>query len=563
MRRYDMHIHLDGFIDEEGCILDKMQECGIYGGCIISPEPKEFSAEKGMDFDDRLEKVLSYTDNYRDRLFPILWIHPDEGDLFAKIDKAVEKGIDGFKIICNNFYVYEERCIKILKYIASKDKPVIFHSGILWDGTDSSKYNRPLNWESLIRIKGLRFSMGHCSWPWYDECVALYGKFLNGMTTGETAEMFLDITPGTPEIYREDLFKKLYFCGYDVGDHVMFGCDCTAELYRPEWTGKWLDIDRKIMDRFCVGKIYREKLYYNNLMRFLGRDKSKLEIKSPVPDCANLWTPSEEDTKPIIEKWYRKLSFPEKYDSEFYSALSSIKIHDFDNIEDYDVNCDDGKKNLLSFLYFCENTANKYKDLGIDESVLIETLSDLVIWTEVWSELKGELYLGELSWLKRHLSSRLFKLGRLQFCMAEYEEEVFNRGPKRHEKVIEVHIPAVGPLHMEDCRFSLHRAHHFFEKYFPDYHYEFFTCESWLLGKEINDVLTDNSNIKKFSSMFHIIGQIPSESLFKYLFRWDANRFNIAQYEAKSRLCMIVKELAKSDIVFHNGIGFITRNEFK
>jgi len=563
MKKYDMHIHMDGFVAENGSILDKMQECGIYGGCIISPEPKEFSTEKGMDFDDRLEKVLSYTDNYRDRLFPILWIHPDEGDLFAKINKAVEKGIDGFKIICNNFYVYDERCIKILKYIASKDKPVIFHSGILWDGTDSSKYNRPVNWESLIRIKGLRFSMGHCSWPWYDECVALYGKFLNGMTTGETAEMFLDITPGTPEIYREDLFRKLYFSGYDVGDHVMFGSDCTAELYRSEWTGKWLDADRRIMDDFSIGQKYREKLYYNNLMRFLGKDKSKIEINSPVPDCSNFWSPSEEDTKPIIEKWYHALSFPKKYDSEFYSALNSIKIHDFDNIENYDVNCIDGKRNFLSFLYFCEDTASKYKDLGIDESVLIDTLSDLVIWTDVWSELKGELYLGELNWLKRHLSCRLFKLSRLQFCMAEYDEEEFNSGPKREEKVIEVHVPAVGSLNLEECIASIRCASDFFRRYFPDFCYELFTCESWLLSAEVNDMLSDDSNIKQFASLFEVIGQIPSESLFKYLFRWDASREKLQFLEAKSSLAKKIKEMALCDTTFHNGVGIIKKSELK
>ena len=61
--------------------------------------------------------------------------------------------------------------------------------------------------------------MGHCSWPWYDECIAVYGKFLNGVANDQDApEMFFDLTPGTPRIYREDLLTKLF----TVGD----GVDC-------------------------------------------------------------------------------------------------------------------------------------------------------------------------------------------------------------------------------------------------------------------------------------------------------------------------------------------------
>lgn len=561
MKRFDMHIHLDGYMNEEGDILSKMEQCGIYGGCIISPFPVEYAAENGMCFEDRLDAVLSYTADHRDRLFPILWIHPDEDDLIHKIDVAVERGVDGFKIIYNNFYIYEERCVSILKHIASKDKPVIFHSGILWDGTDSSKYNRPLNWERLIRINGLRFSMGHCSWPWYDECVALYGKFLNGMTTGETAEMFLDITPGTPEIYREDLFKKLYFCGYDVGDHVLFGCDCTAEAYRPEWTGKWLETDRTIMDRFRIGQKYREKLYYNNLMRFLGKDKSPLDVKSPVPDCAELWFPSEEDTASVIEKWYHELSFPREFDQEFYTALKSIKVHDFDCLEAYDLNCTDGKKNLLSFLYFCEQTKKEYEFRGIGKDVLLDTLSDIVIWTKIWSELKGELYLGELSWLKRHLSCRLFKLGRLQFCMAIHDGDRYSNGPDFGEEVLEVHVPSTGPLKTNECISSLREALCFFNKTFPDYRFRHFTCDSWLLGQEIDSVLSTESNIKRFATLFNVVDQKPSESLFRYLFRWDATREDLNHLEANSALSVKVKEMALADTVFHNGLGVLKRCE--
>ena len=74
----------------------------------------------------------------------------------------------------------------------------------MWDGKPSGPYNRPVGFESLLEVQGLRFCMAHVSWPWCDELVAVYGKVLNGYTNRRdlTVEMFVDITPGTPPIYR-------------------------------------------------------------------------------------------------------------------------------------------------------------------------------------------------------------------------------------------------------------------------------------------------------------------------------------------------------------------------
>ena len=127
-----------------------------------------------------------------------------------------------FKVICANFYVYEEKSLELIREIAKLNKPIMFHTGILWDGLVSSNYNRPMNWEALLHIEGLRFSMGHCSWPWIDECIAMYGKFLDAKRRGQnTAEMYFDITPGTPDIYRHELFYKMFNIGYDVKNNIL------------------------------------------------------------------------------------------------------------------------------------------------------------------------------------------------------------------------------------------------------------------------------------------------------------------------------------------------------
>ncbi len=289
MKIFDMHIHTGNTEILQADLLNNMQKAGVTGGCIFSNNPKEYDEKTGTDFEERLKEVLSWTRG-SSVLFPVMWIHPDEPDILTNVHRAAESGIMAFKIICNNFYVYEEKCMMLLREIAALNKPVIFHSGILWDGADSSKYNRPVFWESLIDIPNLKFSMGHCSWPWYDECIALYGKFLNGLTNDKTAEMFFDITPGTPPIYRKDLLTKLFTIGYDVPDNIMFGTDSSADRYNPDWINKWLKIDDEIFTELGVPQEICQKVYEENLRRFLGLTPKNFTHLSPVPDNSNTWT---------------------------------------------------------------------------------------------------------------------------------------------------------------------------------------------------------------------------------------------------------------------------------
>lgn len=291
MKIFDIHIHARNTKPNPCGLISQMEIAGIYGGCVFSNRPVEFDPEKGTSFQERLDEVLAWSKGYEDRISPILWIHPYEDDIIQKIHIAVDSGICGFKIICGDFYIYEEQCIKVLTEIAQTGKPVFFHTGILWDYNALSVYNKPLNWEALSNIKGLRFSMGHCSWPWIDECIALYGKFLNSLLNTDSAEMFFDITPGTPQIYREELLTKLYTIGYDVGDNIMFGTDCNSHNYSTDWAKNWIKTDGDIMDKIGVSQKNREKLYYHNLLRFLGKTDVKIQHISPETDNAHKWLP--------------------------------------------------------------------------------------------------------------------------------------------------------------------------------------------------------------------------------------------------------------------------------
>lgn len=559
MKCFDVHVHSEKTGPDPKALIEKLEEAGLYGCCVFSNEPREFNATTGSDFEERLDSVLACTKGYEDRLFPVLWIHPYEENVLEKVHIAAERGICAFKIICNSFYVYEEPCMNVLREIASLDKPVFFHSGILWDSQNSSKYNQPLNWEALIDIEGLRFSMGHCSWPWTDDCIALYGKFLNALTTRKSAEMFFDMTPGTPVIYRKNLLEKLFLSGYDVGHNIMFGTDCTANFYNSSWAQKWLKIDGQIMDEIGISKEVRKHLYHDNLLRFLGKSKETVTVVPPVPDNANTWLPYNEQVPEIIEKWYLKLGFPKEFNREFYKALDTVRISDAITIDTYDTECTDGKRNLLSFLYMCEALAAEYKKRGIGEDILVDTLYDIVRYTVIWSDLKGELYLGELGWLKNHLGATLFKLGRLQFNMGFAEHTIPAKNILKGDPVLEVHIPEEGPLSAGAVESSFQMAEGFFAEFFPEFSYEYMTCHSWLLDPTLKELLKPESNILQFQNRFEPAQKEESYLMLRYIFKWNTTRLNLADFAAKSGFAAKVKEQVLSGKQFYEVTGVIRK----
>lgn len=565
MQIFDGHIHALHTRPEPERLLAQMAQVGISGGCVFSNAPRipgDMEGTlfgEGTDFETRMEELRGWTEGYEDRLFPILWVHPDEENVMEKLDMAVQAGVCGFKMICNNFYVYEEKCMRLLRRMAQLGKPVIFHSGILWDGGVSSKYNRPLYWEALRDIPGLRFSLAHCSWPWIDECVALYGKFLNAHIRGNSAEMFFDITPGTPRIYRQELLTKLYTIGYDVGGNILYGTDSYTYNYPQGWVSSWLETDEEILLELGISKENQQRLYHDNLMRFLGKTGQAQVHMVPKQDEIQDWSGINPETKIVIREWYQKLGFPKIYDGEFETALERIPISDALTPENFSWKGRDGQRNLLSVLYLCKGLAAEYERQGIPEKILLDTLGDIVRWTETWSALKGELYLGELKWLQFHMKGRLFQLGRLQFCMGCAHQDIPDAGVKKGDPVLEIHIPDTGTLDPEECKHSVAMAREFFPRYFPDFAWKVFTCHSWLLDDTLEELLLENSHILWFQRQFTAVSREQSDAILGYVFPWRTTRSQVRHYAASTSLARGVKQRVRENGAFYEVLGYFKR----
>ena len=269
MKRYDMHIHINSDVIDRGYLLEKMEESGIWGGGLISLCPEEVEADlPKLPYRQRLENLLKWTQE-DDRLIPIMWVHPREKNACDVVADAAASGVRAFKMICDNYAVDSPESMKLLGAIEKSGRPVLFHSGILWAGMDSSKYNRPVNWECMLHFPEIKFALAHCAWPWYDECIAVYGKFLNSCLHRQSSEMFFDLTPGTPEIYRKDMLTKLWRTGYDVQENVMFGTDSLSDDYNPSWVKGWIERDDAIYDELGINQQQREKIYSENFLRMI------------------------------------------------------------------------------------------------------------------------------------------------------------------------------------------------------------------------------------------------------------------------------------------------------
>lgn len=159
---------------------------------------------------------------------------------------------------------------------------------------------------------------------------------------------------------------------------------------------------------------------------------------------------------------------------------------------------------------YIKYTEADYKRLKIDESILKNTMADIGIWCEN----NGNKGLKNYAWIQNHLKTELFKIGRLQFQLFTCDNNTFDysRLPfEKGEKMIYVHIPQGEKLIFADCVDSIKAAKAFFAKHFPNYKFEYFICESWLLYDENWQFMKPSSNILQFQSLFDIVISKPDD----------------------------------------------------
>ncbi|MBO7217300.1 MAG: DUF5596 domain-containing protein [Clostridia bacterium] len=201
----------------------------------------------------------------------------------------------------------------------------------------------------------------------------------------------------------------------------------------------------------------------------------------------------------------------------------------------------------------CENALKKYDARGVDREISLKTLRDINVWLNNYKNRYNEWGVWKFSWLAYAFRGDLFHLGRLQFRI-----EKILHGVPSGEYGIETHIQQGKPLKVEDCLASFDMAREFFKKHFPEYHPDYFMCDSWLLNPNLEKIAPE-SNIAKFMKLWEKI-EFPDDGgaqAVERIFGFDVKPCDVADFEPVTTLQKNAKEFLLSGGDLRMTAGYI------
>jgi hypothetical protein len=137
-------------------------------------------------------------------------------------------------------------------------------------------------------------------------------------------------------------------------------------------------------------------------------------------------------------------------------------------------------------------------------------------------------------------------------------EQIFGKGGH----AVNIHIPASGPMTLEACEASFKRAIEFFQKHFPEYTFNVFICESWLLDPQFGKLLKPSSNILKLQHSGYLF---PFKGESECIFRVFGEKAEEEGFEAVPHTTGMQKAFAdflRNGGIFRNGAIFWLKKDF-
>ena len=164
---------------------------------------------------------------------------------------------------------------------------------------------------------------------------------------------------------------------------------------------------------------------------------------------------------------------------------------------------------LAASLILAQRVYEKYRERNIPDKIFYDTMSDITVWVNTLKREENIDGLKNIGWLYNHFKFELFKVGRMQyqFFKTNYVlsgvplHKISKMTVKNHRNVLNIHIPEGEPLDFDKCKNSINSAKEFSGKYFPEYTFDGFVCESWLLDPNMDK----SKNIVKFSELFDTV----------------------------------------------------------
>ena len=127
------------------------------------------------------------------------------------------------------------------------------------------------------------------------------------------------------------------------------------------------------------------------------------------------------------------------------------------------------------------------------------------------------------------------------------------------DNVIALHIPSTGgAFSPEAIDETIVLAKDFVDTYFPEWEPKGYTCDSWLLDPQLEELLGDDSNIVRFGRRFSLVGtESPGKSPFYFVYmRPNEEKVDTATLSESTRLERALKAHYESGKYIYDTFGY-------
>ena len=128
---------------------------------------------------------------------------------------------------------------------------------------------------------------------------------------------------------------------------------------------------------------------------------------------------------------------------------------------------------------------------------------------------------------------------------------------QKGDPVLGLHIPPFGRMSPEQIDKTIEEAKIFAKEHFPDYPYKAFTCSSWLMDPQLDEILEADSNIVKFRQRFHSLARKSNgTAVFNFIFNKPNMNFEIKDLPEETKLQRALKKQYVEGKVIYEMEGF-------
>ncbi len=158
---------------------------------------------------------------------------------------------------------------------------------------------------------------------------------------------------------------------------------------------------------------------------------------------------------------------------------------------------------LSLLLTYCAHS--DYRRRGIDDTVFRSSMRDIYVWSRTCLANRNKLGMYRYAWIRNFYTAEIVRLHRLEFHIIEFPFDVpYSDGTvtvQKGDPVINIHIPADGPLKPADVDVSLSLACDYFHRTgaVP------FVCNSWILYPKNRLFCAPDSRLMRFLDRFTIL----------------------------------------------------------